>query len=527
MAAFSGPILKKDNGESILGFRFSGQYRSLRDDDPPATDIFYATESARAELAANPVRTLGATSFAAAEEVGDEAVEVLGYNPNEESWRLDLTGKIDARLSNSIDISLTGAYSYFQDRFTPGGWQTFNSQNNPYSYDTRYRANFRFRHRLGQSGLKADDSGARKSIIQNAQYTLQAGYEKQLFERYDERHKDNLFNYGYIGNFDYVWTPVFGASDWSEAPLGIGHIDNRQEFRGYTPADVNPGLTAYNNNSDPSNINDLTALNGQFVGTVNNIWSIHTNINQVYNQFLERDNEIYTLNVSSSFDLMPGGSSKGRHSIQFGFIYEQRVNRGYQLNPRTLWNISRRQANRHILGVDTTNIIGYDTENVPPFLQDLGIDSLAIFGTLVEEAPGLQFYRNVRTITGQGLGEYVNVDGLTPDQLSLDLFSPQELTDDADTNLDFWGFDYLGNKVGADVTFNEFWSARDENGIRTFPVAPQVPIYAAAYIQDKFTFRDIIFRLGVRVDRYDANTKVLRDLYSLYPIQNAGTIFRK
>ena len=31
-------------------------------------------------------------------------------------------------------------------------------------------------------------------------------------------------------------------------------------------------------------------------------------------------------------------------------------------------------------------------------------------------------------------------------------------------------------------------------GIRTFPVAPNLPIYGAAYIQDKFTFKDIIFR---------------------------------
>ena len=32
----------------------------------------------------------------------------------------------------------------------------------------------------------------------------------------------------------------------------------------------------------------------------------------------------------------------------------------------------------------------------------------------------------------------------------------------------------------------------------------------------------MIFRLGVRVDRYDANTKVLRDPYSLYALQGAA-----
>ena len=47
------------------------------------------------------------------------------------------------------------------------------------------------------------------------------------------------------------------------------------------------------------------------------------------------------------------------------------------------------------------------------------------------------------------------------------------------------------------------------------------PLYIAGYIQDKFRYKDVIFSLGVRVDRYDANTKVLKDPYSLYDIMSA------
>ena len=35
----------------------------------------------------------------------------------------------------------------------------------------------------------------------------------------------------------------------------------------------------------------------------------------------------------------------------------------------------------------------------------------------------------------------------------------------------------------------------------------------AAYIQDKFTINELIFRLGVRFDRYDVNTKVLKNVH--------------
>ncbi|MEM1122396.1 MAG: TonB-dependent receptor, partial [Bacteroidota bacterium] len=43
--------------------------------------------------------------------------------------------------------------------------------------------------------------------------------------------------------------------------------------------------------------------------------------------------------------------------------------------------------------------------------------------------------------------------------------------------------------------------------------------------QDKFSFKDIIFRIGVRVDYFDANRKVLKDPYSLYEIMGARDFY--
>jgi outer membrane receptor protein involved in Fe transport len=39
----------------------------------------------------------------------------------------------------------------------------------------------------------------------------------------------------------------------------------------------------------------------------------------------------------------------------------------------------------------------------------------------------------------------------------------------------------------------------------------------AGYIQDKFAFKDLIFNIGLRVDRFDANQSVLKDPYLFYP----------
>ncbi len=538
---FSGPILKKKSGESIIGFRVSGQYRQRKDDRPPGLDIFRVKDDVLAELEANPLTRVGSSLVPSAEFLTNEDVDVLDAQPFEESTRLDITAKLDARLSKAIDLTLTGAFSDEEDQFTPRGdqrtgtnWRVFNSHNNPTSYETRYRGNLRFRHRLGGATAVNDDTEGtnnnnKGSIIRNAEYTLQFGYEKRFYDEFDQRHEDRLFDYGHIGNFDISAVPFIDGGSLYTGPgsndFTIGHLDWTETFNSYTPGTTNPGLVNYNNNADPENLNSFPMLNGQYVGNIIDAWGFHTNVNLVHNLFRKRDEDRFTLNVNSTFDLMPGGSDKGRHAIQFGIMYEQRINRGYDINPRQLWRVARGQQNRHILGVDTTNIIGMIATpqlSGAPFF----IDEVPEFGTFTTTPSELDFYREVRDVAGVPLDQQIYIDGLSPDQLSLDLFSARELNDQFNLiNLDYYGFDYLGNKLANDVTFDDFFTATDESGNRTFPVAAIQPIYAAAFIQDKFTFKDIIFRLGVRVDRFDANTKVLKDPYSLYEIMNANDFY--
>ncbi|MEM9918531.1 MAG: carboxypeptidase-like regulatory domain-containing protein [Bacteroidota bacterium] len=522
-ANVSGPILKNKQGESIIGFRVSGQYLDLEDDDPTAVNVFQVNDEKLAELEANPISVIGSSVIPTAETLTEDDVNVLDAQPNERSTRYDFTAKIDARLTKGIDVTFTGAYNYSENKFTPfensrtrANWRLLNSHNNPTSFESQYRGNFRFRHRLGVGGLKSEGDGEssdKTSVIQNAEYTIQGGYEKRLFERYDSRHEDRFFDYGYIGNFANDYVPQVDDPDND----GIfQHVGYAPQLTGFTPGTQNPVLVNYNNISDLGDFNDFVAINGQYRGNVTSAWGFHTNVGQIYNRFEKIDNDIVTINVKSSFDLLPGGSEKGRHSIQFGINYEQRFNRNYILVPRTLWQVARQQVNRNILGPGT-DTIGWITETGIP-----GVDSVALVNSLTENPDELLFYRRARDITGQALDEFVNIDGINPDQLSLDMFSAQELTD---VNLvDYYGFDHTGQLLGNNVGFDDFFTA-EENGIRTFPVAPFNPIYFSAYIQDKFTFKDIIFRLGLRVDRFDANTKVLKDIYSLYDIQTAGEFY--
>ena len=522
----SGPIVKnKETGQSILGYRVSGRYTYRGDDNPTAIPVFRANDDILAELESNPIAVINGTNITAAEQLRNEDVEILDARPFEAAEALSLTAKLEARLGKTVDVAFTGTYTGSQNQFTPGGWRLLNAQNNPFDNNDTFRGIFRFRQRLGGNTNK--ESGS--SLIRNITYSLQFGYQKRTNDRNDAQHGDNLFDYGYVGDFDFTWNPAFDfnanqGTPIPGVPLNFAHVDYTRTFNGYTPvgsAHPNAGLAA-SNGLDTDNFLVENGLFGYIGGPFDNVWGIHTNVNAIFNSNFKSNADIYTFNANSSFEFLPGGSEQGRHTIEFGVTYEQRVERAYVIQPRRLWDLARLQANRHILGIDTSLVIGDTLINVPGF----GELPVEIFGTQIA-TDGFEdnlFFRRVREATGVGLNEYVNVDGLSPDQLDLSFFSSRELHGTRGI-LSYQGYDYLGNRLRSDVTFEDFFRERDENGVRTFPVAAQQPVYASAYIQDKFTFRDIIFRVGVRVDRYDANRKVLKDPFSLYEIIGARDFY--
>ncbi len=544
----SGPILRNKQGVSVLGFRLSGRYTYNQDDDPTAVQVYRIKDDKLAELEANPVIRRSGSFFTAAEFLNADDVTANDARLFEDRTRIDVNGKLDARLSSAIDISLSGGISTEEDLFTPNensatssSWRLLNAHNNPTQYDQDYRVNFRFRHRLGGASSGSGDD-RKVSTIQNASYTLQLGYEHSESEVYDSRHKYNYFNYGHVARFDTEYIPVFDVQvDPLTQQVYLSHVDYREVLRNYTPAATNAILANYNNvlgitsdeqlngdqgayairgvGEDAITIDNFYTINGRTFDAFQSAWGFHTNVGSVYGLARQDADDVYIFNANMSFDLLPGGSEKGRHSIQLGIAYEGRTNRRYQVvsnNQNNLWRAARQNANSHIQGVvpGVSDTIGFVDVVTPFFTGQAPLLELQI-------APGADalFYRNLRESLGIPLTEFVNVDELDPSQLSIDMFSAKELNDQR--ILDYYGYDYMGNAF--DGTFLDFFTARDPlTGVRTFPVAPNRPIYASAFIQDKFTFRDIIFRLGVRVDRYDANTKVLKDPYSLYEIQGAA-----
>ncbi|MBL7829362.1 MAG: carboxypeptidase regulatory-like domain-containing protein [Saprospiraceae bacterium] len=513
-ANVSGPLIKKKMADgskrSVVGFRLSGQYNYQKDDDPPALPVFRAKQEYIDRASANPLRIYNGRIISTGETFTQDSVDTYNYNPFEDRTDIDVTGKLDFRVTDNIDFSVTGTYKNVENKFDPGGWRLLNAQNNPTAYNQRYRGIARLRHRLGGG---QDASSSNRVSISNASYQLQVGFERGNGRSYDKTHKDNIMDYGYLGKFDFDYLPVAGVNDTG----AIVHIDNFEAFQGYTASNVNPGLNAYNEFANAEFFDSYLAKNGIFSDTYDDLWSgMHANSNLIYNTNNKSEADILTITATAGFDLKLGKS--GVHNIQFGLLNEQRTERSWGIAPRGIWNLASQTDNIHFNGLDPTRIIGkFWDEEWSPVVGD----SIAQFANLVVDIADKKFYKKLRESLGMDIDEWVNIDELTPADLRLDMFSARELNDFG--LIGYYGYDYLGNKLDKGVTFKDFFTSTDKDGVRDFPVAPLQPLYQAAFIKDKFTFNKMIFSLGMRVERFDLNTKVMRDIYSLYDVMDAAT----
>ncbi|MCC6815028.1 MAG: TonB-dependent receptor [Saprospiraceae bacterium] len=531
-ANLSGPIYKKD-GRSVIGFRLSGQFTRLKDDDPPAFGEYFASKETIDRLSKDPISLFRGARTAAGLFLKDgEDVRLEEYNLNDQNKAIDMTGKLDFKPSQNLDFTLSGTFSRVEDRFVPGdtyigdgGWRLLNWVNNPIDNAQTIRANVRIRHRLGRlvdlKNLNEKESSENKlSSITNAYYTIQLGYQNRKGENQDYRHRDRLFDYGYVGSFDRRWDV---ARDQNDIHVGFLPL-----VYGYNSDNTTNPVFANYNKFVPDNgliLDSYNAFNSNISNVYNTIWGgLTSNVGSVYNNYSKFDNDQLTAQITSGFDFLPKGSSKnGRHNFQFGVLVEQSTSRNYTVRPFNLWTVGRLYANQQIVGVNDSLICYYDSLGLP------------VFCNLVDIGEGAKFYREIRKTVFPNLtsdrdldslaGVYVNIDALRPDQLNLSMFSPTELTEQS--IIGYSGFDYLGNKLAKGAKFEDFFLKRDGNGNRTYDVAPFSPIYAAGWIGDKFIYKDIIFRIGARIDYWDANTKVLRDPYSLYGILGAKSFHEK
>ncbi len=540
----SGPLLKmasKDDSthtkKPVMGYSLSGDYY----DDHNRYPSYYKDETVKADvlqsLLNNPLKITTDNSgspkfFYSSMYITPDQLTASKIPPNNEVKEIRLNGKLDFQPAEAIHVVAGASVDYVSKDLYDRTYALFA----PAAIPTQNNFSGRGFVRLTQKFSKANDTS--HSLISNAFYTVQADYQRESTEDIDKRFGKDFFRYAYIGQFKESTQRLYlpGMKDSASGKTGVVLLGTQSNGFNFQRATSNYNGDLANYTSQLFNYYDNTPLsigtirtnyglmNGDQPASTYSIKGVGMYVSPgasstVYSIF---KSEQYGLTVDASFDMKTG---KLKHAIEFGLYYQQRIVSDYAVAPRFLWDLMRggyvNNINNGGLALDKTNpyflINGqkYSLADVKSGKVIAGSTDTIVYNYI--NKGGSTFDANLRKKLGLSATEDINVDMLDPSKLSLSMFSADQILNSGSQIASYYGYTYSGGAQTGTVNFNDFWTKKDANGDYTRPIGAFTPNYVAGYIQDKFRYENIKFNIGVRVDRYSANTKVLSDPYSEYP----------
>ena len=553
--SISGPFLSKTDTLGIkrplLGFFLSGNFTSNLDPRPSAVGAWKIKDDRLESLKAEPLRQ-GFTDnsvIANTDYYRLDDFERTRVRPNVNNRGANLSGKVTVATTSNTDLTFGGSLNYSKGKRYNYNSSLLDFESYPEQTSLDWRVYGRFTQRF-DNGQNAD-SDASASLIKNAFYSIQADYSQNIDKRYNPDLKDDFFQYGYIGKFETSQTRDYAIGIDSTTGL-FGQIQqtNRDTLIAFTPGDANPELASFtqryyelngwegfddegNPVFDPEKVEALANINNiQSGGGLVNGDNLDGRGRSPYGMWLYNNDitngrgsatDNYFESITNQVRVTAQGSADIKnHAFMLGFEYEQRVDRAYSMSPRGLWQIARLRANSHISELDFQNP---QIEYPGPYISYSRLNSSPgeYRGDDPNESQSFIDY-NLRKATGlnpDGI-DFLDVNAIDPDLYAIEYFSADELYNAGSSLVSYYGYDPYGNRTRENPTFDDYFTARDEYGNFTRPIAPYQPIYVAGYIEDKFEFEDLIFNVGIRVDRFDANQQVLKDPWVLFPTVKAG-----
>ncbi len=545
----SGPLYSKKidtmgTKKPIVGFLIAGDLWYDEDDRPFYTGTYVANDDVLADLKQTPLVLVpnpnGTPTFRNASEfVRKEDLHLEKKRANTERLEGRLNAKLDFQLADNLNLTAGGSFNYIRDKGFIRGAAIFAPEANPITDNYTGRGYLRLTQRFGkpQSYIgKTDEDGnpVKPPIITNAFYTIQADYQKDYTSSQHPDHGRDVFKYGYVGKFytDYQQIYGTGVDSVSNLPGTTLLVDRFATQTTYERSELNPVLANYTTQYfdiiggvSPSNIQFVRGVgnipvNGEFPAST---YGLATNVGASVGSYSYSELDQFGVSVDASFDFqLP---NKPRHAIEFGLYYQQRATRGYAAGVGGLWQYMRQLSNGHI-SLDRTNPIflvngqryTYD-ELKSQGISPSPLDTI-LYNRIANAESQSTFGANLRNKLGLSSTDYVDVDELDPSTFAIDMFSADELLNSGAPFVSYQGYTYTGEKQKGQVNFNDFFTKKDANGNYTRDIGAYRPNYIAGYILDRFQFKDIRFNLGVRIERFDANTKVLKDPYSLYAVNS-------
>ena len=514
--------------KSILGFFVAADVGFDKDPDPSGIGMYKVNSDIYDEIKSNPNNIIKPTtpggrysSRRKAEYLRADSFGKTKIKDNTASQQYSVTGKIDYQPSQNNTFSVGGSFNYWDRNTFNIDRALYNYEENPQRTDLDWRVFARFTKRIGGT-YKEEEKSA--SVLRNTYFSILATYGVNKITIQDEKHKDKFWDYGSRGSTRNEISRTLGGAtydsvgkwylnsptDSSFYHYTLAHADTNHYY--YTPNGINPyseaytigglqGSVGFDNFHFLSDITDPGGLlNGSNPSTVYAEWQT---TGQQFNRYTVNDNQYYRFTFSGNTDIKS-------HSVSMGFEFEQRIDRTYDMFPNGLWTYGRQYANVNFYYAPS--VIG----------DSLVTNEVGTYQT----QPTKTFYERIRDKLGKGYNERIDFDALSPEQLnslSLDVFTADQLIKESQLVNTYAGYDYTGKRSTNKATFYDFFNKK-ENGVYTREVDAFRPIYMAGYIQDNFSIDNLVFNVGVRVDRFDANQLMMKDKYSLYDVKKAGEV---
>jgi hypothetical protein len=525
----SGPLLmqKDSTGQKtipLLGFLASFNYTDELDSRPLAGGSYRIKKDVRDELLANPLspNASGSGTYNNSDLLRIDDFELVDWRMNARRKSLSGQFKIDVKTGPSVNLTFGGSASY-------NGGASYSRSNallNFTNFGVTNSLDWRVFGRLTQRF--SNDKEGSSSKIKSAFYTLMVDYSQSRYSNYDPNHKYSIFDYGHLGKFEITRTPTYSIDPNTNNLEQDGTKDVEVKF---TPSTTNTALASITKQyfsifegsplGNYENLNQIRQGNGRLNGDLpNSVYDIWSNIGSPYNGFGKSLNSQFRFSGSGSIDLSD-------HVITLGFEYEQRVDRAWSsggIGPIGIWNTARQLANSHIKELDYSDstfvnngyyyTVNYDQLNTG-YAHTSGTGA---YGGAKKEDQQSFFDYNLRKELGLNPSgtDYLQVDAYDPSIFSLDMFAADELLNQGNNFVSYYGYDHTGKKVKGKTDINDYFTKFDENGNYERFVGAFQPIYMSGYIMDKFALNDLIFNVGVRVDVFNSNQPVLKDPYLLY-----------
>lgn len=565
-ASLQGPLImiEKEDGQkdALLGFFLAADLTYNKYNSKSAVGFYRATDAWQKELETNPLRLsgLGNGTYQTAAYTHKEDLVYSRFLKNNSTYGLTLTGNFNIKTGKNTNLTIGGSVNTGKGHYANGrGNYYFNTDKNFLSKDATYRGYIRFTHRF-----PTDPEST--SAISNFYYSIQADYTHYEAESGDPDLWDKVFTYGNLGKFTTYKTPTYAYTTETIEHVKVAEGEYKDFNNVYVlnswdydtlvtferqKADYNPLLSTYVENYyklyEPygaygyyNNMSNIQLNNGLINGLApSSVYSHFAVPGTIQAGYSKQKNDQFALNVNGSMTIGKGDNS---HEVKLGMQVEiqNKAGMGYSTN---YWTLMRDLTNYHIkeLDMDSPYAISYD-----------GIVDTVMYSRKYDEMSQYTFDKKLREAMGldkNGLDyilidtydfndnsiEYYDKDGVrhkttVKGGLDMSYFAVDELTRDGNNYVSYYGYTYDGDRkygLFERPTLDDFFNKTVIEGNDTIflrPIAAQQPIYMAGYIQDKFAFKDLIFNIGVRVDRFDANQSVLKDPYIFYDYKNVGQL---